>query len=94
MNPVVAVAPKRAMPNLPVARVLWRPGPDLRAGAAGWILAGGEHHTVYSQAVSREQLLDYARIVRIETVVIDVETTIEKFENELLRNERHYRFRE
>lgn len=94
VNPVEAVAPEREMPKLPVARVLWKPEPDLKVGAAAWILAGGAHHTVYSQAVSREQLLDYARITGIETVVIDAETTIEKLENELRWNELYYRFRE
>ncbi len=92
VNEVDAVAPEKPMPNLPVARVLWKPKPNLEVGAATWILAGGAHHTVYSQAVTREQLIDYARITGVEAVVIDENTTVERFEQELRWNELYYRF--
>ena len=91
VNEVDAVAPEKPMPNLPVARVLWTPKPNLEIGAATWILAGGAHHTVYSQAVTREQLIDYARITGVEAVVIDGNTTVERFEQELRWNELYYR---
>ena len=46
------------MPNLPVASVLWNPMPDLKTGAAAWILAGGAHHTAFKigRASCRERV--------------------------------------
>ena len=41
------------MPNLPVARVMWRRAmPDLTTGVECWITAGGAHHTVLSYDVT------------------------------------------
>lgn len=91
INEVEAIDPPQPMPNLPVARVLWRPKPDLKIAAAAWILAGGTHHTVYTQAVTQEQLLDFARIHGIEAIVIDNETKLRDVENELRWNELSYR---
>ena len=54
------------MPELPVASILWKPFPDLKKAATAWILAGGAHHTAFSQAVSPEQLEDLAEISGIE----------------------------
>src|SRR5208283_379400 len=44
----------RAMPKLPVARVLLKPRPDLARAAECWIIAGGAHHTGYSRVVKSE----------------------------------------
>ena len=54
INQVDAVKAEEAMPNLPVARVLWKPQPSLRVAAETWILAGGAHHTGFSLALSAE----------------------------------------
>jgi L-arabinose isomerase len=43
VNEVEAVAPKQDLPKLPVARVLWKPYPDMLTGCAAWIYAGGAH---------------------------------------------------
>ena len=59
------------------------PRPDLRVGATAWILAGGAHHTGFSQAVTVEQLEDDAEIARLEFVLIDEGTTIRTFKQEL-----------
>ncbi len=71
INPVDAVAPQEALPNLPVARVLWKPHPDLKTAAKQWILHGGAHHTCFSQNLSKEQLVDFALMSGVESVVID-----------------------
>jgi len=71
------------MPKLPVARVLWKPHPSLAESAEAWILAGGAHHTVFSYAVTVEQLLDWAEMVGVEGLVIDKNTSVERFKNEL-----------
>ncbi len=91
VNEVIAVAPMHTMPKLPVARVLWKPYPNMHTGCAAWILAGGAHHTCYSQSLSSEHLTDFAEIANIEMVLIDKETKIPSFKNELRWNEMCYR---
>ena len=86
INEVQAVAAPHEMPNLPVARVLWKPEPSLRVGAEAWIRAGGAHHTGFSFDVSSEQLNDWAEIAGIECVIIDKNTKPIPFANELRQN--------
>ena len=76
INEVEAIAPKHDLPKLPVARVLWKPYPDMRTGCAAWILAGGAHHTCYSQNLSTEHLTDFAEMAGIETVLIGKHTNV------------------
>jgi L-arabinose isomerase len=91
VNEVIAVAPMHTMPKLPVARVLWKPYPNMHAGCAAWILAGGAHHTCYSQNLTSEHLADFAEMANIEFVLIDKSTTIPQLKNELRWNEMYYR---
>ena len=81
---IECVKPILPMPNLPVARVMWRAMPDLTTGVECWITAGGAHHTVLSYDVSAEMMRDWARIMDIEFVHITKDTTPEKLEEELL----------
>ncbi len=81
---IVCVKPIMEMPNLPVARVMWRAMPDLTTGVECWIAAGGAHHTVLSYDVTAEQMRDFARMLDIEFVHITKDTTPEKLEEELL----------
>ncbi|WP_410504779.1 L-arabinose isomerase [Maribacter sp. ACAM166] len=90
VNEVEAVAPMGELPKLPVARVLWDPQPDLEMAATTWILAGGAHHTVYTQALTTEFMEDFAEMAGIELVVIDKNTTIRSFKNQLNANEAYY----
>ncbi|EPR29280.1 L-arabinose isomerase [Geobacillus sp. WSUCF1] len=87
VNEVDAVKPEHNMPKLPVARILWKPRPSLRDSAEAWILAGGAHHTCFSFAVTTEQLQDFAEMARIECVVINEQTSVSSFKNELRWNE-------
>lgn len=80
---IEAVKPIMPMPNLPVARVMWRAVPDLVTGLECWITAGGAHHTVLSYDVTAEMLRDWAKIMDIEFVHITKDTTPEKLEEEL-----------
>ena len=75
------------MPKLPVASVLWKPMPDLRTGAAAWILAGGAHHTGFSNAIDSEYLEDFAGMMGIEYVLIGKNCKLTDFRNELRWNE-------
>jgi len=92
VNELDVVAPEFNLPNLPVARALWVPQPDLKVGAQAWILAGGAHHSGFSQAVTKEHLEDFSEIAGIEYVVIDNETKISDLKKELRWNELSYQF--
>jgi len=90
VNCVDCVAPDADFPKLPVARAMWVPQPSLQDGAAAWILAGGAHHTSFSQAVTSEHLEDFAEMADIEFLVIDKKTTITDFKKELKWNDMYY----
>jgi L-arabinose isomerase len=90
VNDVEVVKPDAPMPKLPVARALWIPKPDLKAGAAAWIYAGGAHHTGFSQVLTWEHLSDFAEMAGIEFLHINAETTLPAFKNELRWNEVYY----
>ena len=91
VNEVEAVAPQHDLPKLPVARVLWKPYPDMKTGCAAWILAGGAHHTCYSQNLTNQHLEDFADIAGIEYVLIDKETNLRELKNELKWSEVYYK---
>ncbi|MDF2870824.1 MAG: L-arabinose isomerase [Anaerocolumna sp.] len=80
---VLAVKPIYDMPNLPVARVMWKAMPDLKTGAECWILAGGAHHTVFSYSITAEQMQDWAEMMDIEYVHISESTTVENLKQQL-----------
>ena len=90
VNEVIAVAPMQSMPKLPVARVLWKPYPNMHTGCAAWILAGGAHHTCYSQNLTTEHLTDFAEMAGIELVLIHKDTRIHEFKNQLRWNDMYY----
>jgi L-arabinose isomerase len=87
VNEVDVVAPPEALPKLPVARALWAPKPNLKIAAAAWILAGGAHHTGFSQSLTAEHLTDFAEMAGLELVIIDGETAIRALKQELRWNE-------
>ena len=60
VNVVEAVEVTEAFPKLPTARALWKPQPSMEVGLQAWILAGGAHHTVYSQNLTTEYIEDLA----------------------------------
>ncbi len=78
------------MPKLPVARVLWKPLPDLKQAAAAWILAGGAHHTGFSLSVTANHMKDFAEMAGIEFLLIGKELHLDSFRNELRWNELYY----
>jgi L-arabinose isomerase len=87
VNEVDVVSPQEPLPKLPVARAVWVPKPDFKTAAGAWILAGGAHHTGFSQALSAEMLSDFAEIAGIECLLIDADTNISGFKNELRWNQ-------
>lgn len=90
VNEVDVVAPRKPLPKLPVARALWTPRPDFHTAAAAWIYAGGAHHTGFSQAVTTEMLEDFARIAGVELLVIDRDTRLRQFRQELKWNDLYF----
>ena len=87
VNEVEAVAAENPLPKLPVARVLWKPLPDIATGCAAWIYAGGAHHTVYSQNLTTEHIADFAEMFNVDLAVIDAKTDLRQFRNELKWND-------
>jgi L-arabinose isomerase len=87
INEVDVVKPPQPMPKLPVAQAVWKCRPNFADACAAWIYAGGAHHTGFSQAVTTEMLEDFAAIAGIEVVVIDADTRLRPFKQELLWNE-------
>jgi L-arabinose isomerase len=90
VNEVEAVAPEHRLPKLPVARVLWKPFPDMKTGCTAWILAGGAHHTGYSQNLTAEHMQDFAEMAGIEFVLIGKNTSLYEFKNELRWNDVYF----
>ncbi len=86
VNTISAVKPLDT-PKLPVARALWVPKPDLKTSATAWIYAGGAHHTVFSFDITDTQLELFAEMAGIEFLLIDENTTIRDFKNQLRWNE-------
>lgn len=90
-NEVEVVPPDAPLPNLPVARAVWRPAPDLRTSTEGWLMAGGPHHTVLSTALTAEHLEDLAEMTGTELVLIDATTTVRGLAKELRWNAAYHR---
>jgi L-arabinose isomerase len=90
VNPVNVVTPPEPLPRLPVARALWQPEPDLKIAAAAWIYAGGAHHTSFSQSLTVEDLENFADMADIELAVIDHQTSLRQFRQELRQNDLYY----
>ncbi|WP_256012439.1 L-arabinose isomerase [Desertivirga xinjiangensis] len=90
VNEVEAVEPKNDLPKLPVARVLWKPYPDMKTGCAAWILAGGAHHTGYSQNLTSEHMQDLSEMAGIEFVKIGKNTDLYQLKNDLRWSDVYY----
>jgi L-arabinose isomerase len=92
VNEVDAVKPYAPMPRLPVARVMWRPRPDMARAAESWIIAGGAHHSVYSRSLRTQWLRDLAEMAGIEFLLIGSGTDPEELRKEIRWNEAAYKF--
>lgn len=90
VNEVDVVPPDEPLPRLPVARAVWIPRPDLKTAAAAWILAGGAHHTGFSQSVTAEHLEDFAEMADIEFLLINGDSSVSEFRKELRWNDVYY----
>jgi L-arabinose isomerase len=93
VNELDVLPPAAPMPKLPVARALWIPRPDLQTAASAWILAGGAHHSAFTQALQAEHLEDFAGMAGLELILIDADTRVRQIQKELRWNELYYRLR-
>lgn len=91
VNVVDAIEQPHPLPKLPVARALWQAQPSLATAAEAWILGGGAHHTVFSQALTVDDMRQYGEMHGIEVMVIDETTTLHNFRDALRWNEAYYR---
>ena len=91
VHDIECVKPTLAMPNLPVARVMWKPLPNLLTGSECWILAGGAHHATLTYDITASQMKDFARILGIEFQHISKNTCIEDFENRLMISDLYWK---
>lgn len=62
------------MPQLPVARLMWKLVPDFSTGTEAWLNAGGGHHTVLSTAINAEDIRLFAKLTGTELYMIDENT--------------------
>ncbi len=90
-NVVENVEPPQPLPNLPVGRAVWKPAPDFTTSAAAWLTAGAAHHTVMSTAVGLEAFRDFADMAGVELLVIDEDTTLPAFQQQVRWNQAYYR---
>jgi len=91
VNEVDVVQPDEPLPKLPVARAVWEPRPTLTTSAECWLTAGGPHHTVLSEAVGTEELIDFADMINTELLIIGADTDRRSFANEIRWNAAAYR---
>ena len=92
-NPCMVVNPDAALPKLPVARVVWIPEPNLKVSAEAWIHAGGAHHTGFSMAIGVEEIENFAEMAGMEFLLIDKDTEIRGFKNEIRWNDLYYQLK-
>ncbi|WP_033344866.1 L-arabinose isomerase [Catenuloplanes japonicus] len=90
-NEIEVTTPDEPLPNLPVARAVWKPAPSLSTSAECWLTAGGPHHTVLTQAIGTETLRDFATILQTELLLIDGRTTTHDFADRVRWNSAYYR---
>ncbi|WP_313667399.1 L-arabinose isomerase [Atlantibacter sp.] len=93
VNCVDTVEAPHALPKLPVANALWKAQPDLTTASEAWILAGGAHHTVFSHALTLDDMRLFAELNDIELAVIDNDTRLPAFKDALRWNEVYYGFK-
>jgi len=90
VNELDVIAPPHSLPKLPVARAVWHARPNLETAATAWILAGGPHHTSFSQSLTVEHLAAFAELAGVELLVIGNDTNLPDFKKEIRTNEAYY----
>ncbi|MBR2672445.1 MAG: L-arabinose isomerase [Oscillospiraceae bacterium] len=90
---IEVVKPIYEMPNLPVARVMWKLKPDLPTAVKMWILCGGAHHTVLSYDADADMYEDFAEMMGIEFVHLNGDTDISDLKLQLMLSDFAWKLR-
>ncbi len=90
-NVVEVIEPPHDMPNLPVARAMWKPAPDFSTSVEAWLTAGGAHHTAMSTQIGVEVWEMFAQLAGMELLVIDDSTTSRGFADQVRWNQVYYK---
>lgn len=90
-NKVQVVDPDEPLPNLPVARAVWRPLPNFETSVKCWLSSGAAHHTVLTTQVGIEAWRAFANIAGIELAEIDENTEVKQYQDALRWNQVYYR---
>ena len=93
VNEIEVVEPIYRMPKLPVARVMWKPEPDLNLASHLWMLAGGAHHATLSYDADADMLEDWCEIMGIEFVHIKSDTTVSSLKQQLFLSDLAWKLR-
>ncbi len=93
-NEIEVIEPDLPLPNLPVARAVWKPLPSLETSAESWIYAGGSHHTVLTTAIDIEVIQDFAEIAGVELLEINSNTDARTFRQNIRWNSAALKFQE
>jgi L-arabinose isomerase len=93
-NEIEVIEPDFPLPNLPVARAVWKPLPSLETSAESWIFAGGSHHTVLTTAIDIEVMQDFAEIAGVELLEINSNTDARTFRQNIRWNGAALKFQE
>ncbi len=93
-NEIEVIEPDFPLPNLPVARAVWKPLPSLETSAESWIYAGGSHHTVLTTAIDVEVIQDFAEIAGVEILEINSLTDSRTFRQNIRWNSAALKFQE
>ncbi len=93
-NKVEVVDAPYKMPNLPVARAIWRPAPDLYTSVESWLTSGSAHHTVLSTQVDMQTWQMFAQLAQMELAVIDENTNAGEFARQLRWEQAYFRLAE
>jgi len=92
VNEVESVVISQDLPKLPVARVLWKPLPDLDTAAHSWIISAGSHHTCFTFDLKIDHIIDFSEMNDIELIIIDQKTKVHDIKKELKWNRSIYKF--
>jgi L-arabinose isomerase len=92
LNEVDNVDLPAAMPHLPVGHAVWKARPDFATAVGAWLQTGGAHHTAMSTQLDPQVIKDFAKMAGIELLVIDADTTLESFEQQIKWNGAYYAF--
>jgi L-arabinose isomerase len=90
VNEVDVIDPPHPLPKLPVARAVWKCRPDFKTALAGWIHAGGAHHTAFSYGVTTDMLQSFADMAGIELARLEKGTSLQAFLQGLRADEVYY----